>query len=63
MLKKIVNGVEVQCSTQEEAQILEEWDAHDPAKLPAPEEAITVEKLTAALKSKGVLTDADLEAV
>jgi hypothetical protein len=35
MLKKIVNGVEVECSAEEEAQIKADWEAKavDPATL------------------------------
>jgi hypothetical protein len=29
MLKKIVNGIEVECSAEEEAQIKAEWKAKD----------------------------------
>jgi hypothetical protein len=29
MLNKIVNGVEIQCSAKEEAEILAEWEKND----------------------------------
>ena len=41
MLKKMVNGIEVVCSAEEEAEIRAEWAANEVAKLtrPAPKSA------------------------
>lgn len=50
MLKKIVNGIEQNCSPQEEAEILAEWQANDPARIVSPIKSITVTDLDARLK-------------
>lgn len=61
-LFKCVNGVSVQCSPEEEAGLLAEWSANDPAKLPPPQPTLSVADLANALKAKNVITEADLTA-
>lgn len=61
MLTKNVNGKEVLISPEEEAEILADWEANDPAKNPAPAPQPTVEELQAridalqsAIEAKGI---------
>lgn len=58
MLTKIVDGVEVVCSDDEEAAIKAEWETNE--KRPQ-KKAASAEALLAALEKKGVLTKGDLE--
>ena len=49
MLTKVVNGVAVEFSSQEEAAIRAEWDANDPAKRPAIKPLPTIADVLAVL--------------
>lgn len=63
MLKKILDGKEVPCSPTEEAQILAEWAANDPAKRPAAPKIIDAATLTKLLIAKGAISQQDVNSV
>ncbi len=54
MLTKMVNGVSVSCSAQEEAAILAEWDAN--AAVPVAEPKPTLEDVVAIIQDDPVLS-------
>lgn len=58
MLMKMVNGIPVECSTEEEANIRAEWAAND-AK-PPPKEVPSLTRLISVLTEKRILEDGDL---
>lgn len=45
MLTKIVNGVPVVCSPEEEAALVAEWTANDPSKKPVPQKATAADAI------------------
>lgn len=59
MLKKMVNGVEVECPAEEAAALEAEWQEN--AKQVQPQREITASDLYALLIAKGLLTESDLK--
>ena len=61
MLTKIVNGIEVQLTAEEETAQLAEWAANDAASKVTPPKKLTIDALADLLKAKLILTDADID--
>lgn len=59
MLTKMVNGERVQMTPEEEAEIRAEWAKPPPEPEPEP---LSVRELADILKTKGVLSQADMPA-
>lgn len=67
-LTKMVNGVCVTCSPEEEQQILAEWAANSAKPTPAPSTTIDglqkqIVQLTSVLETKKLISSTDLTSV
>lgn len=63
MLTKVVNGVTVEMSAEEEAATWQEWAAKLPAMQPPEKKILTDGDLAALLIEKGILTSTEVAAV